>query len=128
MKASTQEWIEKAEGDWNAARQLYRVRKDPNYDSVCFHCQQSAEKYLKARLIEAATPFSKIHDLNKLLILALAVEPHWAVLNPYLQSLNNYAVAFRYPGNSATKQIAQAAIKDCRSVRRVIRSAFRLPV
>lgn len=47
MKPQTAEWVEKAEGDWNAARQLNRVRKDPNYDSVCFHCQQSVEKYLK---------------------------------------------------------------------------------
>jgi hypothetical protein len=37
MKPQTAEWVEKAEGDWNAARQLNRVRKDPNYDSVCFH-------------------------------------------------------------------------------------------
>ncbi len=51
MKPQTAEWMEKAEGDWNAANQLNRVRKDPNYDGVCFHCQQSAEKYLKARLV-----------------------------------------------------------------------------
>jgi HEPN domain-containing protein len=53
MKPQTAEWVEKAEGDWNAARQLNRVRKDPNYDGVCFHCQQCVEKYLKARLEEA---------------------------------------------------------------------------
>lgn len=61
MKAQTAEWVEKAEGDWNAARQLDRVRKDPNYDSVCFHCQQCAEKYLKARLVEAALSFARTH-------------------------------------------------------------------
>lgn len=128
MKPITQEWIEKAEGDWNAARQLYRVRKNPNYDSVCFHCQQSVEKYLKARLEEASLTFSKTHELNKILVLVLTVEPTWVLLNPYLQSLNNYAVSFRYPGNSATKQIAKDAITDCRAVRRVIRQAFGLSI
>jgi HEPN domain-containing protein len=128
MKPITQEWIEKAEGDWNAARQLFRVRKDPNYDGVCFHCQQSVEKYLKARLEEASIAFSKTHELNKLLVLVLAVEPNWLLLNPFLQGLNNYAVSFRYPGNSATKQIAKDAITDCRLVRRIIRQAFGLPV
>ncbi|HEX4948947.1 MAG TPA: HEPN domain-containing protein [Blastocatellia bacterium] len=87
-----------------------------------------AEKYLKTRLIEASIAFSKTHDLNKLLILALAVEPTWALLNPYLQSLNNYAVAFRYPGNTATKQIAKDAIADCRVVPRMIRRTFGLPI
>jgi HEPN domain-containing protein len=75
MKPQTAEWVEKAEGDWNAARQLNRVRKDPNYDSVCFHCQQSVEKYLKARLEEAGVNFPKTHDLIKLLGLAITVEP-----------------------------------------------------
>ena len=128
MKPITQEWIEKAEGDWNAARQLYRVRKNPNYDSVCFHCQQSVEKYLKARLEEASLTFSKTHELNKILVLVLAIEPTWVLLNPYLQSLNNYAVSFRYPGNSATKQIAKDALTDCRLARRVIRQAFGFPI
>jgi len=70
MNPQTAEWVEKAEGDWNAAQQLNRVRKDPSYDAVCFHCQQSVEKYLKARLEEAGVNFPKTHDLIKLLGLA----------------------------------------------------------
>jgi len=50
MKASTLEWIEKAEGDWGEVQRAYRARKRPNYDSVGFHAQQCVEKYLKARL------------------------------------------------------------------------------
>jgi HEPN domain-containing protein len=53
MKASTLEWIEKAEGDWDMAQRAYRARKRPNYDAACFHTQQCAEKYLKARRNEA---------------------------------------------------------------------------
>jgi HEPN domain-containing protein len=75
MKPITAEWVDKAEGDWNAAQQLNRVRKDPNYDGVCFHCQQSVEKYLKARLIEAGLSFARTHDLLVLHQLVLQVEP-----------------------------------------------------
>ena len=50
MKPITQEWIDKAEGDWATLMREYRARKNPNYDAVCFHAQQCAEKYLKARL------------------------------------------------------------------------------
>jgi HEPN domain-containing protein len=128
MKPQTAEWVEKAEGDWNAAQQLNRVRKDPNYDSVCFHCQQSVEKYLKAGLEEAGMNFPKTHDLIKLLGLAVAVEPQWVALHPLVATLNPYGVGYRYPGLTATRADAKAAIKDCREVRRVIRPAFGLPV
>ena len=128
MKPQTAEWVEKAEGDWNAAQQLNRVRKDPNYDSVCFHCQQCIEKYLKARLEEAGVNFPKTHDLIKLLGLVITVEPQWVALHPLIATLNPYAVGYRYPGLTATKDDAMAAIKDCKEVRRVIRAAFGLPL
>jgi HEPN domain-containing protein len=48
MNLLTQEWISKAEGDFASSGRELRARKDPNYDSACFHAQQCAEKYLKA--------------------------------------------------------------------------------
>jgi HEPN domain-containing protein len=128
MNPQTAEWVEKAQGDWNAARQLHRVRKDPNYDSVCFHCQQCAEKYLKARLVEAALSFARTHDLLVLHQLVLQAEPTWQALQPFLIALNPYAIGYRYPGLTATKADAQAAIKECRQVRRVVRTSLGLPV
>jgi HEPN domain-containing protein len=128
MKPQTAEWVEKAEGDWNAANQLNRVRKNPNYDGVCFHCQQCAEKYLKARLIEAGITFARTHDLLVLHQLVLQAEPIWQALQPSLITLNPFAIGYRYPGLTATKADAKAAVKDCKNVRRVIRAAFGLPV
>ena len=128
MKPQTAEWVEKAEGDWNAARQLNRVRKDPNYDGACFHCQQSIEKYLKARLEEAGISFPRTHDLIKLLSLAVPIEPKWVVLQPVMVVLNPYAIAYRYPGFKASKSDAKDAIQSCRRVRRAIRVSLGLPV
>lgn len=128
MKPQTVEWVEKAEGDGNAARQLNRVRKDPNYDSVCFHCQQSIEKYLKARLEEAGIIFPRTHDLIHLLSLSVQIEPKWVALQPVMVVLNPYAVAYRYPGFKAAKSDAQDAIKSCRRVRQAIRISLGLPV
>ena len=48
MKPETAEWIQKAEGDRGTARREFAVEDTPNYDAVCFHAQQCAEKYLKA--------------------------------------------------------------------------------
>ena len=128
MKTITQEWIDKAEGDWEAALLLYRARKTPNYDAACFHTQQYVEKYLKARLEEAVLPFSKTHNLPHLLTLVLSVEPQWAALQPEVTALTIFSVDFRYPGKAATKADAKDAIKDCRAVRQVIRFSFGLAV
>lgn len=128
MKPITTEWIDKAEGDYAVAQRELRVRKNPNHDAVCFHAQQCAEKYLKARLQEAGIAFGKTHDLVNLLGLALPVEPTWTALRQDLIILTNFAVDYRYPGTSATRAEAQDAFKRCRNVRRAIRQAFGLPL
>lgn len=128
MKPITLEWILKAEGDFIAAQREARARKNPVYDAACFHAQQCAEKYLKARLVEAGIPFAKTHHLPVLLGLALSVEPTWTVLLPDLNALTVFAINYRYPGITAIKADAIDALKRCRNVRRIIRLSFGLPV
>ena len=126
MRPITKEWIDKAEGDWAIARREMRVRKEPNYDGICFHAQQCAEKYLKARLQEADIAFSKTHDLVKLLKAVLAAEPSWNVLEVDLIPLTDFAVDYRYPGIAATRTEAKSAVAHCLKVRRVVRRALGL--
>ncbi len=128
MKQATREWIKKAESDFVAAVVLSRRRKVTLHDHVCFHCQQSAEKYLKARLEEANIRIPKSHDLEQLLDLALPLEPLWSALRPALEKLSDYAVEFRYPGHEATKQNVKAALAACKMVRNEVRQAMGLPV
>lgn len=128
MKPTTLEWITKAEDDWNVAQMTYRSRRKPSYDAAVFHWQQFAEKYIKARLEEAGIAFARTHDLLVLHQMVLAVEPGWTVMQPFLIFLNPFAVAYRYPGISATKIDAKDALKNCREVRRIVRRAFGLPV
>lgn len=59
MKPMTAEWVVKAEGDFAVLERESRARKDPSYDGICFHAQQCAEKYLKARLHEADISFHR---------------------------------------------------------------------
>ena len=77
MKPTTLEWIHKAEEDWHVAQMSYRARKYPSYDAAVFHAQQCAEKYLKARLEEAAMGFVRTHNLLMLHQLVLPVELNW---------------------------------------------------
>ena len=128
MKPITREWIEKAEGDWATLIRESRVRKNPNYDAVCFHAQQCAEKYLKSVLQEASITFKKTHDLKLLLIEVLQIYPNWHNLTISADTLTIYAVQFRYPGDSANKTEAKEAVKHCRLIRKTIRQSFNLSV
>ncbi len=127
MKPVTREWVAKAEQDFLAAQDLARRRKRPVWDAVCFHCQQATEKYLKARMHEAAIPVPKSHDLDALLNLLLPVEPRWRVFRSALQNLSDFAVDFRYPGHHATKAQARRALADSKAFRRHVRLALGLP-
>lgn len=128
MKPITQEWVDKAEGDWISLGREIRARKAPNYDAACFHAQQCAEKYVKARLQEASVRFPKTHDLEDLLNLVLPTEPQWSSLLVPLQSLTVYAILYRYPGATATKAEARQALQNCRTVREAARLSLGLPV
>lgn len=128
MKPITREWVEKAEADFATAQRELRARKNPNYDAVCFHSQQCAEKYLKARLQEADIAFGKTHDLAALLHLLTPVEPLWESLRIDLQALTVFAVGYRYPGDSADKETAREAVARCRKVRGSVRPALGLKI
>jgi HEPN domain-containing protein len=117
MKPLTSEWVEKAEGDFATASREIRVRKSPNYDAVCFHTQQCAEKYLKAFLQEAEIPFGKTHHLIALLEFVVSAERSWELLRPQLQSLNAYSVSVRYPGEVADKAMAREALHLAKTIR-----------
>lgn len=128
MKQATRDWVKKAEEDYLAALDLARRRNRQLHNSVCFHCQQSAEKYLKARIEEAGLRIPRSHDLESLLNILLQVEPLWAALRPALQNLTDFAVDFRYPGNEANKQDARTALRDCKAIRKETRLALGLAI
>ena len=126
MKPLTQEWVDKAEGDFATASREFRARVARNHDAVCLHAQQCVEKYLKARLQEAGIAFGRTHDLSALLDLLLGVEPSWVALRPSLRALTVLAVDVRYPGITADRAMARAALRRCREVRTIVRAALGL--
>ena len=111
------EWVLKAEGDFATAQRELRARISPNLDAACFHAQQCAEKYLKARLMEAGISCGRTHSLTALLDAVISVEPLWESCRGDLAILSAYAVEYRYPGESADRDQAREALKLCRSFR-----------
>jgi HEPN domain-containing protein len=106
MKPPTAEWVAKAEGDFLTAGRELRARKSPNYDAVCFHAQQCAEKYLKAVLQEDERNIPKIHNLIELMLLCEEIDSSFEMLRADLVTMERYSVRVRYPGESAEKEDA----------------------
>jgi HEPN domain-containing protein len=121
MKPLTREWVEKAEADFAAAN-----TRGLSTDIVCFHSQQTIEKYLKGYLHENDLRFPKTHDLEELLDLCLASQPLWEAWRKSLSELTEYAAEFRYPGEWATDDDARNSIKIATEFRKEIRSALRV--
>lgn len=126
IAALARQWIERAEHDFlNAAHTLKILGKCP-YDTVCFHAQQGAEKYLKALLVLLEIDFPKTHNLTAL----IAHMPPTLRMRAYsiaAAELNPYAVEARYPGDwgPQTRADALKALKLARRLRKAVRS--RLP-
>lgn len=124
MRRETEEWIAKADGDLRTARRELATPSEPNFDAVCFHAQQRAEKCLKARLVEAGIVYPRTHDLDLLLRLVQPIEPAWAGLRERLQRLTDMAVEVRYPGCAVTLQEASEALATADAVRAALRAGL----
>lgn len=108
--------MRKAEADHRLAVQISRG-DEPFYDQMCFHCQQSVEKYLKALLEERGQSIPYTHILRDLLALLLSHHPSLRSFQRGLKFLTRFAVGTRYPGQNATKRQAQAALRWAERVR-----------
>jgi HEPN domain-containing protein len=94
---------------------------------VCFHCQQTAEKYLKALLEENGLKIPKIHDLEELCSLLLPTYQSLRSVRRGLAFLTRFAVEIRYPGDNANKREAVSALRWAGKVRTKARSFLGLP-
>lgn len=126
MNPLTVEWIDKAEGDFLTAQREYRARVRPNYDASCFHAQQTAEKYLKAFLQESGNTIPRVHNLVELVSICIEEDPTFVALEVELRGLDGYAIRTRYPGQNASREEAQEAIKISKNLRLFIRKKIGL--
>jgi HEPN domain-containing protein len=125
MTPAVREWVKKAEADLATGRRELRVRRAPNFDAVCFHAQQAAEKYIKAELQHVGATYPKTHDLVALLDRLGASHP-LQLWRSQLRVLSAYAVAYRYPGAAASRENAKGALQVARQVRKTARMSLGL--
>lgn len=107
------QWIKKAENDLINAQNSIKITPNPPLDTVCFHAQQCAEKYLKAFLVFHSIGFEKIHDLGELINIASKVDKTFLEIIEAGEKLTDYAVDIRYPMliEEPTEEEAKEAIE-----------------
>jgi HEPN domain-containing protein len=93
------QWMAKADGDLASARILL-FGEERHLDTGAYHCQQAAEKALKAFLASKDAPLQRIHDLERLISCCADHEPAFSLLMEKAAEITPYATEFRYPGET----------------------------
>ena len=105
------EWMDKADHDLGSAKLIF-LHIPEYFDTIAFHCQQAAEKYIKAVLVYNEIEFIRTHNLIYLLdLLSKKVEiPEDQYDRAIL--LNGFSIQIRYPDKTIylTKEELEASI------------------
>jgi HEPN domain-containing protein len=123
------QWIEKADHDLGTGQVTYLYI--PQYcDTIAFHCQQAAEKYLKGFLLFLDIPFKRQHSLNYLLgLLSQKIEIS-NELYDNASELEDFAVEIRYPDTSVdlSDDEIQQAFKITKLIRAFVLAQMNLTI
>ena len=114
-------WIRKAEADFQNIELVLPAKSAP-FDTVCFHAQQAAEKYIKALLTFYGIPFGKSHDLDKLINLLPPKSKVQAMVGD-LSELSDAAVMTRYPEDldeEYDREIAERLVQQALMVKSAV--------
>jgi HEPN domain-containing protein len=103
--------------------------ENPATDTVCFHMQQCAEKYLKGFLVFNGKEITKTHNLVLLLSQCIELDNSFETLKSLaLGELTPYAVDLRYPEDFYTPSIgeSQKALAMVEEVRKFVLTKIRV--
>jgi HEPN domain-containing protein len=121
---SVRQWVEKAEHDLIAAEHTLTLEENCPLDTICFHTQQCAEKYIKAFLVQQSIGFPKTHDLRALMQLIPLDLSLLGLDKAEVLKLNRYTIEARYPGEwePITREETEQAVAIAKSVRAAVRA------
>ena len=99
MAPEVAKWLELADLDYGVAEHLLGIYHPIPVEIICYHCQQAAEKAVKALILcfGIADAIPKKHDISYLID---QVKGHIVIdekYYDYADTLTPYGVAVRYP-------------------------------
>ena len=128
IRAYAQMWLDKANSDLkNADIILAAQTESPPLDTVCFHCQQAAEKFIKAFLVFYGKQFPFSHNLADLVALCMQVDLAFAAIQRKAETLTPFAVEIRYPDDfyMPTRQETEEAFAIATEIKAFISARLR---
>jgi len=123
------EWITKADEDFEFARINFEEEK-PFFSQICFHFNQSAEKYLKAYIIANKLGFRKIHNLPLLLKQCRSIDLSFNQLSEDCENLDTFYIEARYPVTwpvDFSKNEANRAYRSAENIRNFVKKKLKHP-
>lgn len=120
-------WLEKAEKDLRTAKHEISFQ-DAVTESICFHCQQAVEKFIKAYLVFLDVTFFKTHEIGELITKCEEKDKQISAFKEEADSLTGYAVEIRYPEELMIPSLAEAkeAFDVAMRVRKFVLSKIKL--
>jgi HEPN domain-containing protein len=117
LVSDTRLWFVKEANDLRAA-EIDLGAEPLLIEDALFHCQQAAEKALKAFLTFHNVTFRKTHNLEEIGEVCLTIDQSLKDMVVEAVPLTEYAWAFRYPGNILTVDSTevQTALKISRKL------------
>jgi len=120
-----QQWLDKGKDDLRAAEYLSTMHNPTPDEIICFHCQQSAEKYLKGFLFSHDIEPEKTHDLRELLKMCQKYKTEFSILLPKIFVLNRYSVFPRYPNElEISNEDMKTALSYAKSIQEFVMKLF----
>lgn len=99
MNQEMKQWLDMADMDLGVAKHLMENYYPKPLEIICYHCQQAAEKAIKALVVSRGTQggLPKIHDLSFLLNQVKNLVKIEEKYYDYADMLTPYGVSVRYP-------------------------------
>jgi len=122
------EWLRYAQNDLVVAKHCVEDMNPKQTEIASYHCQQCAEKALKAFLIYKDIEPPKIHDLKVLCKMCQDIDASFAGIVSQCAHLTPYGVTVRYPDElSPNEDMVKIAIKEAQQVYDMAVSCCPLP-
>lgn len=94
-----EQWLEKSKDDYISATVLMEKVVPPQIEIACYHCQQCAEKALKAFCVFKGEEVQRTHNLIVLCQQCISLDSDFSALIADCARLTPYSVQTRYPNN-----------------------------
>jgi len=120
-----QQWLDKGKDELRSAEYLSTMHHPTPDEVICYLCQQSAEKYLKAFIYSHDIEPEKTHDLEYLLEICQKYNTEFSTLFSKVFVLKRYSVLPRYPNDlGITSEDMKTAISYAKSIQEFVMKIF----